>query len=207
VVPERKNDGKRVFDQGVIADTTYAMQAVVKKGTGSYVRNVGRPVAGKTGTTEKNRAAWFAGFTPQYATVVVMQKLDKSGNPVSLVPFAGLHGAVYGGTLPARVWTSYMRTILEGTAVKDFPQPVFGGTAVNAAPTPTATPSTTPSPSTSSSAPPTPTPTPTPTASKPEPSPTTPTPTPTPSASVTSPVPPQPGSPRPKPKPKPSPKP
>ena len=70
-----------------------------------------------------------------------MQKLNKDGNPVSLVPFAGLHGAVYGGTLPARVWTSYMRTILEGTPAKDFPQPVFGGTAVNAAPTPSATPS------------------------------------------------------------------
>jgi membrane peptidoglycan carboxypeptidase len=207
LVPERKNDGKRVFDASVIADTTYAMQAVVKSGTGSYVRNLGRPVAGKTGTTEKNRAAWFAGFTPQFATVVVMQKLDKTGNPVSLVPFAGLHGAVYGGTLPARVWTSYMRTILQGMPVKDFPQPVFGGTAFNAAPTPTATPSTSPSASTSTSAPAAPTPTPTPTASEPEPSPSDSSPTPEPSATDTdpAPVPSPPGLPRPRPKPTPRP--
>jgi membrane peptidoglycan carboxypeptidase len=207
VVPEHKATGKRVFDEGVVADATYAMQAVVKKGTGSYVRNLGRPVAGKTGTTEEYRSAWFAGFTPQYATVVVMQKLDKKGNPVSLEPFAGVSGAVYGGTLPARVWTDYMGTLLEDQPVEDFPKPTFGGETVNPAPSPTPTPSaTTTAPKPSSTAVPTPTPSP----SEPTPSPTetTPPPTPDPSATETDPPEPSPpGFPRPRPRPRPSPTP
>jgi membrane peptidoglycan carboxypeptidase len=206
VVPERKNAGKRVFDEGVMADATYAMQAVVKRGTATYVRNLGRPAAGKTGTTSGNLSAWFAGFTPQYATVVTLYRLDRHGNPVKLLPWAGAGHEVVGGNLPARVWTGYMRDVLKGEPVKDFPEPVYGGRAVNAAPTPTATPSADPSESTTSpSAAPTPTPTPTPTASEPEPSPTDPTPTPSATETDPAPVPSPPGFPRPKPKPSPKP--
>lgn len=178
-VVTRENEGKRVFDEGVVADATYAMQAVVKEGTGKRVRAVGRPVAGKTGTTEYNKSAWFAGFTPRYATIVVMQKLDKKGSAVPLVPFAGAGRAVYGGTLPARIWSDYMKAFLDGTEVQRFPEPVYGGKPVNPSPSPTlsatpsasvptvspspsaSTPSPTMSPSPSESASPTPTPTPT----------------------------------------------
>jgi membrane peptidoglycan carboxypeptidase len=206
VVPNRKNAGKRVFDQGVMADATYAMQAVVKEGTATYVRNLGRPAAGKTGTTSDNLSAWFAGFTPQYATVVALYRLDRHGNPVGLVPWAGAGSEVTGGSLPARVWTDYMREVLKDKPVQDFPEPVFGGRAVNAAPTPVVTPSTaTPQPTPSISAAPVPTPTPTPTASEPTPSPTDPSPTPEPSATEPSPDPSPPGLPRPKPRPSPRP--
>ncbi len=180
VVAERETEGKRVFDEGVIADATFAMQAVVKEGSGKRVQAVGRPVAGKTGTAEKNKAAWFAGFTPRYATIVVMHRLDRKGYPVPLVPFAGVQGQVYGGTLPARVWTDYMRAFLDGSEVQEFPPPTYGGKAVNAAPTPTpsaSTPSPTMTPTPSASTP-SPTMTPSPSASSPSPS-ATPTPTPT----------------------------
>jgi membrane peptidoglycan carboxypeptidase len=206
VVPERKSTGKRVFDEGVIADATYAMQSVVKQGTATYVRNLGRPVAGKTGTTTNNLSAWFTGFTPQYATVVVLYRLDRHGNPVKLQPWAGAGSEVTGGSLPARVWTAYMRDVLKGEPVKDFPEPVFGGRTLNAAPSPTATPSRTPSESSSSSSePPSPTPTPTPTESEPEPSPTEPTPTPSATEPDPTPFPSPPGFPRPKPRPSPRP--
>ena len=205
VVPERKNTGKRVFDEGVMADATYAMEAVVKQGTATYVRNLGRPAAGKTGTTSGNMSAWFAGFTPQYATVVTLYRLDRHGNPVELEPWAGAGSEVTGGSLPARVWTDYMREILKDEPVEDFPQPVFGGTTVNAAPTPSVTPSSAPSESESPSAAPTPTPTATPTPSEPTPSPSEPSPTPSATESEPGPLPTQPGLPRPKPRPRPSP--
>jgi membrane peptidoglycan carboxypeptidase len=210
VVPNRKNPGKRVFDEGVMADATYAMQSVVKQGTATVVRDLGRPAAGKTGTTSGNLSAWFAGFTPQYATVVALYRLDRHGNPIELKPWAGAGSEVTGGSLPARVWTDYMRVILKDKPVQGFPDPVFGGTAFNAAPTPTATPSTAPSQSATSSSPaptPTPTATPTPTPSEPTPSPTDSSPTPDPSATETKPAPRPtlPGFPRPKPRPSPNP--
>jgi membrane peptidoglycan carboxypeptidase len=206
VVPERETAGKRVFDEGVIADATFAMQAVVKQGSGKRVQAVGRPVAGKTGTAEENKAAWFAGFTPRYATIVVMQKLDRKGNPVTLVPFAGVNGQVYGGTLPARVWTDYMKAFLDGTEVQQFPEPAYGGKTVNPSPSPTMTPTPSPSaptasPSPSASTPaPTESPTPSPSASSPDPTPSPTDPSPTPSATLPLPTVSPPGSPRPSPR-------
>ena len=198
VLPERKPEAKRVFDKDVVADATYAMQAVVKEGTGTAVQGVGRPVAGKTGTTTGYKSAWFVGFTPRYATVVVMQRL-KNENPIALAPFAGLSGDVYGGTLPAQVWTAYMKAFLDGTPVQDFPPPVYGGTTVNPSPSPTPTPtpsaSVVPSPSTSAKPSPTPTPT-----GTPSPTPTEPLPSPTPTAPAPpSPDPSPPGKPKPTP--------
>jgi membrane peptidoglycan carboxypeptidase len=176
---------KQVFDPGVIADATYAMQQVVKRGTATTVTRLGRPVAGKTGTTTDNKAAWFAGFTPQYATVVAMYRQGKDGvSVVSLAPWAGAGREVTGGTLPARVWTSYMRKVLDGVPVADFPEPTYGG--ADAGPDLTQTQTATPVPTTTTTteaprATPTPSPTgnPTPTTSlSPEPTPTS-TPSPT----------------------------
>ncbi len=205
VLPEQKGTGKRVFDEDVVADATYAMQAVVKEGTATQVRKLGRPAAGKTGTSSDNFSAWFAGFTPQYATVVALYRLDKDGNPIELEPWAGAGGEVTGGSLPARVWTDYMGTLLKDEPVEDFPKPTFGGETINPAPSPTPTPSvsaTAPKPS------PTAVPSPTPSPSEPSPSPTEPTPLPTPDPSATEsepPLPSPPGLPRPKPRPTPTP--
>jgi membrane peptidoglycan carboxypeptidase len=157
------SSGQRVFDQGVMADATYAMQAVVKEGTGSYVSNLGRPAAGKTGTSSDNLSAWFAGFTPQYATVVAMYRIGKDGGQERLVPWAGAGSEVTGGTLPAKLWTRYMRAALDGVPVADFPEPVYGGQTVNPAPPPPAPTFTPPAPS--------------PTQASPSPSPVQPTPT------------------------------
>jgi membrane peptidoglycan carboxypeptidase len=173
------DSGQQVFDKGVMADATYAMQAVVKQGTGSYVSNLGRPAAGKTGTSSDNLSAWFAGFTPQYATVVAMYRVGKDGRQEPLLPWAGAGSEVTGGTLPARLWTRYMRVLLDGVPVADFPEPVYGGQTVNPAPPPAPVSTTTAQPPQRSSPSPSPSPVqPTPT----EPVPTiTGTPQPTPS--------------------------
>lgn len=164
------------------ADTvTFALRKVVTDGTGTAALALGRPAAGKTGTTNENKSAWFAGYTPDLAAAVMFVKDGPDGKPVSLSGTGGMN-SVTGGSFPARIWTAFMKAALEGSPVQQFTDPTT---------LPTATP--TPSPTTSSpTATPTPSSTPTPTATDtPTPTPTdTPTPTgtgtPTPTATPTS---------------------
>jgi membrane peptidoglycan carboxypeptidase len=131
------------FDKGVIADTTFAMQQVVKHGSGAYANSLGRPAAGKTGTTDKNKSAWFVGFTPQLSTAVAMYRIGKDDSQQSLKGFQGFSDTqMVGGSLPVRVWTDYMSLALKGQPVEDLPTPVYGGQDQNPTPT-TSTPSTT----------------------------------------------------------------
>jgi membrane peptidoglycan carboxypeptidase len=132
-MPLSKTKGKRVFDEAVMADATYAMQQVVNGGTGSYARQLGRPVAGKTGTSQDSRSAWFVGFTPQLATAVAMYEIGKDGGVVQLKNIGGV-SQVTGGSFPVRIWTAYMRAALDGKPILDFPKPTFGGDVTNAPP-------------------------------------------------------------------------
>lgn len=59
----------QVHRADVIYLLTSMMESVVKEGTGRKALALGRPVAGKTGTSAENRDAWFAGFTPRYVSV------------------------------------------------------------------------------------------------------------------------------------------
>jgi membrane peptidoglycan carboxypeptidase len=107
----------RAFSQEVAADTSAAMQAVVQGGTGTRAQLAGRPAAGKTGTTEENRGAWFSGFTPQLSTAVWLGRPDNS----PLKGVLGSSGGVYGATIPARIWKDYTDGALQGQPVLDFP--------------------------------------------------------------------------------------
>jgi membrane peptidoglycan carboxypeptidase len=163
---------KQVFDPGVIADATYAMQQVVQHGTATVVSRLNRPVAGKTGTITDNKAAWFAGYTPQYATVVAMYRIGKAPKyqQLTLKPFACGCSQVTGGTLPAELFADDMGRLLQDVPVADFPEPTYGGEDLGPAPTQTQTATQAPTTTTSTQAP-----SPTPTASpsgKPTPSPT-----------------------------------
>jgi membrane peptidoglycan carboxypeptidase len=121
---------KRVFSRDSSRDLTYALQGVVERGSGVYAgSNLGRPAAGKTGTSQDNRSAWFAGYTPQLAAAIGMYRGGvKDGQAVQL-SLNGLGGLseVTGGSIPVRVWTAFMDGALEGTDVEDFPSPAFGG--------------------------------------------------------------------------------
>ena len=169
----------QAFDPEVADTVNYALQKVVTDGTGAVAQGLGRPAAGKTGTTNENKSAWFAGYTPDLAVAVMFVKDGADGNPVSLSGVGGMN-SVTGGSFPARIWTAFMKAALEGTPVTPFVRPSTlptGKPKPTETPSPTATPTPTPTPTPTDSPTDTPTPTETPT--------DTPTPTTTPTATPT----------------------
>jgi penicillin-binding protein 1A len=111
--------GKRVVDAKVAAVVTKILAANVQAGTGTAAALSGRPVAGKTGTTDSFADAWFAGFVPQLMTVTWV------GYPTGERPMRDIHGiaGVTGGTLPAEIWHTYMTAALRGQPVEQFATP------------------------------------------------------------------------------------
>jgi penicillin-binding protein 1A len=96
---------------------TKALEEVIGRGTG-VAAQIGRPAAGKTGTTNNYTDAWFVGYTPQLVAAVWV------GYPEGLVPMTNVHGIrVFGGTFPALIWKQFMTASLAGTPVKDFVLP------------------------------------------------------------------------------------
>ncbi|RII19745.1 Penicillin-binding protein 1A [Streptomyces sp. YIM 130001] len=103
------------------ADTTTSMlRSVVDGGTGTEALAAGRPAAGKTGTAEEDKAAWFAGYTPDLATVVAVMGQDP--DTAVQTPLYGALGEarINGGGFPARIWAQFTREALEGRPVRDF---------------------------------------------------------------------------------------
>ncbi len=122
---QAKAETQEVFSKDVMADLTYSLKGVVNGGTGSAALALGRPAAGKTGTSESNASAWFSGYTPQLAASVALFRDNASE---TLNGIGGLT-SVTGGTFPAKIWTSFMKGALKGQPVMDFPAPVnIGGT-------------------------------------------------------------------------------
>jgi penicillin-binding protein 1A len=106
-----------VLTENTAALLTSLLQSVVRSGTGKRAQlSDGRPVAGKTGTTENYGDAWFVGYTPQLVTAVWV------GYPNGLRPMlTEYHGdAVAGGTFPALIWKSFMERALP--YLQDEPQ-------------------------------------------------------------------------------------
>ncbi|MFF9339521.1 transglycosylase domain-containing protein [Streptomyces sp. NPDC014773] len=103
------------------ADTTTAvLRGVVETGTGTAAQAAGRPAAGKTGTAEDDKAAWFAGYTPELATVVALMGQDpESGAHQPLYGALGLP-RVNGGGPPAEIWARFTREALGDAPVRDF---------------------------------------------------------------------------------------
>jgi penicillin-binding protein 1A len=115
---DRNNAVRRpVLTENTAALETSLLQSVVRGGTGKRAQLFdGRPVAGKTGTTENYGDAWFVGYTPQLVAAVWV------GYPTRLQPMlTEYHGdAVAGGTFPALIWKSFMERALP--YLEDEPQ-------------------------------------------------------------------------------------
>ncbi len=99
--------GERVISENAAHALTYMMHEVLQSGTGGRARLDDRQAAGKTGTTQSARDAWFVGFTADYVVGVWMGYDDNS-------PLTG----VTGGGLPAEIWHEVMLRINEGLPAK-----------------------------------------------------------------------------------------
>jgi len=119
VLYEGKPQTEEVFSKEVMADLTYALKGVVNGGTGAAALGLGRPAAGKTGTSQSNASAWFSAYTPQLAASVSFFRDDATQ---TLNGIGGLT-SVTGGSFPARIWTAFMKGALKGEPVLDFPAP------------------------------------------------------------------------------------
>lgn len=101
---------EQVLDPMTAYQVTSMMEGVVKRGTARSVSVLGRPVAGKTGTSSDNKDAWFVGFTPQLA-VGVYVGYDQP---------ASMGRAATGGGLAAPIFTAFMKDALVGTPPTPF---------------------------------------------------------------------------------------
>ena len=112
---------EQVIPADVVSDVSFALQAVVEDGSGFAAQELGRPSAGKTGTTNDNKSSWYAGYVPQLSAAVA---LWAEGSGASLAGFGGLD-TVTGGSFPASVWTAFMQGALAGVDVAEFPEPAY----------------------------------------------------------------------------------
>lgn len=101
-----------VVSAGTAFVMTQMLTSVITEGTGYPNANIGRPAAGKTGTTSDFRDAWFVGYTPDLVTAVWL------GND----NYARMNES-YGGNVPARVWARFMKAALAGVPHHDFVMP------------------------------------------------------------------------------------
>ncbi|MDX9745532.1 MAG: PBP1A family penicillin-binding protein [Syntrophales bacterium] len=104
---------EQVIDPRIAFLTTHILEDVVESGTGTRVRSIRRPVAGKTGTTNDNRDAWFIGFTPSLVTGVWVG-FDRKET---------LRREEVGGRAAAPIWLYFMEKALQSYPVEVFPVP------------------------------------------------------------------------------------
>ena len=119
ILYEGKAETREAFSAEVAADLTYALKSVVNGGTGAAALSLGRPAAGKTGTSQSNASAWFSAYTPELAASVALFRDSASE---SLNGIGGLT-SVTGGSFPARIWTAFMKGALRGEPITEFPAP------------------------------------------------------------------------------------
>ena len=113
---------------------TGVLQQVVTRGTGINAR-IGRPVAGKTGTSDNWADAWFVGYTPQLVTAVWVgfpPKEIKMRPPTTRI-------TVTGGSWPAQIWQGFEGAALAETPVADFPAMAPSPTTTTTKPSPSLT--------------------------------------------------------------------
>jgi len=112
---------EKAMDENIARGVSVALQAVITGGTGRGA-SIGRPAAGKTGTTNGSTDVWFAGYTPQLAAAVWVGHQD-GVRPLKNFSLGGRsYGTVFGATIPAPIWADFMRTALKGQPVEQFGQ-------------------------------------------------------------------------------------
>ncbi|MFD7507149.1 transglycosylase domain-containing protein [Streptomyces sp. NPDC059850] len=110
----------QAISRGAADSVTQVLTGVVDDGTGQAVRTKGQEMAGKTGTSDDNKSAWFTGYTPDLVTSVGMfGEREGKGTQVTLKGTAG-GGRVNGGDFPAKIWGAYMGSTLDDDSTTKF---------------------------------------------------------------------------------------
>jgi len=124
-----KGQCRKAVEPDVANGVTQILKSVLTKGTGSRVGGLagGRPVAGKTGTSDDSNETWFAGYTPQLSTAVWVGTPNDPQNKASMrdLTLGGTTypGPVFGATVAAPTWKLIMDRASVGMPVKDFAAP------------------------------------------------------------------------------------
>ena len=118
LVDNRKPDTRRVVAQIIADNVTDVLKGVITNGTGKRA-DIGRPAAGKTGTAQEFRDAWFIGYTPTLSASVWI------GNKKRPTPLRNVKGLerVTGGSIPAETWNLFMAEAMKDVPVTDFNPP------------------------------------------------------------------------------------
>ncbi|GAA1352683.1 transglycosylase domain-containing protein [Streptomyces beijiangensis] len=147
--------GDQVVSRSTADALTSVMTGVVDEGTGTVVKNKDQQVAGKTGTSDNNKSAWFTGYTPNLVTSVGLfgeaasqrtvdgQKILKGGQVTMSGAAGSPTGRINGGGFPAQIWAAYTFGLSMENA--EFDLDTDQGAAVAPTYTPPVTPSETPS--------------------------------------------------------------
>jgi penicillin-binding protein 1A len=111
--PGLKPDGEEVLDPITAYEITSMLEGVVQRGTAAQARVLGRPLAGKTGTTNDYRSAWFVGFSPNLVVGVFVGFDDNRS----------LGEAETGAVAAVPIWIDFMQQALKGRPTEDFEKP------------------------------------------------------------------------------------
>lgn len=124
VLYEHETKSDKVLEDRVAEEVNYTLNQVVEGGTGTGAK-ISQPAAGKTGTTENYRDAWFVGYTCKLTTAVWMGYPDANADGSPKV-MKSVHGkSVTGGSFPATIWRKYMEKATQGLDSCPFPKPAL----------------------------------------------------------------------------------
>ncbi|MFP5297634.1 MAG: transglycosylase domain-containing protein [Actinomycetota bacterium] len=132
VLFQHEPEEQKILEPQVAYLVTAALEQVIERGTGINAQ-IGRPAAGKTGTAQEYRDAWFAGYTPNLATAVwvgypegqIEMKASCAGSYQPCRPTRLMSGGsgVTGGSFPAAIWAAFMEIALIGLPIEGFQSP------------------------------------------------------------------------------------
>lgn len=137
----QKPKGSDALDANIANNVTDVLENVVQNGTGKKVADIGFPVAGKTGTTDENKSAWFVGYTRELSTAVTLFRTDPAKGKLLSMKGTGGVPSIHGGDIPAQVWKDYMAEAMRNVDPEPFPEAEPIGEVINNAPTPSVAPS------------------------------------------------------------------
>ncbi len=125
IIAEQQPACRQVIDKDVARSVNMVLQQVPKPGaTGAAAQLAGgRPAGGKTGTTDSAFHAWYVGYTPQLASAVWTGHMTGNIEMFNVTVNGVHHGTIYGGTLAAPAFRSFMNAALANQPFASFARP------------------------------------------------------------------------------------